>query len=233
MKSLFLFCITAALCAPLSAAPLTSGSVNRPQTSSVVSRPGTVSGVSRPVTSGGVNRPFTSSSVTRPVTGNSVSRPVTSGTILHPGEPERAAAETNASAQTPPASAGASSSSSSSSAASSSASASSGSYSPTYLHARDLTASAPQQAQAQQPAANNPLQAGVGEGLGQGSVSARESDFSRIGADSAQRQQTADNMQRDIAERRTGSLMQELENRGLGGEISQETRQKINEILKQ
>ncbi len=225
MKNLFLFCIAAALCAPLSAAPVTSGSVNRPQTSSVVSRPGTVSGVSRPVTSGGVNRPFTSSSVTRPVTGSSVSRPVTSGTIRHPGEPERAAAETNASAQTPPASAGASSSSS--------ASASSGSYSPTYLHARDLTASAPQQTQAQQPAANNPLQAGVGEGLGQGSVSARESDFSRIGADSAQRQQTADNMQRDIAERRTGSLMQELENRGLGGEISQETRQKINEILKQ
>ena len=231
MKNLVLFCMTVSLCAPLSAAPVTSGSVNRPQTRSVVSRPGTVSGVSRPVTSGGVNRPFTSSSVTRPVTGNSVSRPVTSGTILHPGEPERAAAETNASAQTPPASAGASSSFSS--AASSSASASSGSYSPTYLHARDLTASAPQQAQAQQPAANNPLQAGVGEGLGQGNVSARESDFSRIGADSAQRQQTADNMQRDIAERRTGSLMQELENRGLGGEISQETRQKINEILKQ
>ncbi len=221
MKNLFLCCMVAALCAPLSAALLTSGSVNRPQTSSVVSRPGTVSGVSRPVTSGGVNRPFTSSSVIRPATEGGVSRAVTSGTIRHPGELERVAGETNTSVQTPPPSAAPSSSPASSSA---------GSYSPTYLQARDLTASA---SPSQPKAANNPLQAGVGDGLGQGSVAARESDFSRIGADSAQRQQTAVDMQRDIAERREGSLMQALKKRGLGENISPETQKKINQILKQ
>ena len=112
----------------------------------------------------------------------------------------------------------------------SSASSSAGSYSPTYLQARDLTASA---SPSQPKAANNPLQAGVGDGLGQGSVAARESDFSRIGADSAQRQQTAVDMQRDIAERREGSLMQALKKRGLGENISPETQKKINQILKQ
>ena len=225
MKNLFLCCMVAVLCAPLCAAPVTTSAVNRPQTSSVVSRPGTVSGVSRPVTSGGVNRPFTSSSVIRPATEGGVSRAVTSGTIRHPGELERVAGETNTSVQTPPPSAAPSSSP-----ASSSASSSAGSYSPTYLQARDLTASA---SPSQPKAANNPLQAGVGDGLGQGSVAARESDFSRIGADSAQRQQTAVDMQRDIAERREGSLMQALKKRGLGENISPETQKKINQILKQ
>lgn len=221
MKNLFLCCMVAVLCAPLCAAPVTTSAVNRPQTGSVVSRPGTVSGVSRPVTSGGVNRPFTSSSVIRPATEGGVSRAVTSGTIRHPGELERVAGETNTSVQTPPPSAAPSSSPASSSA---------GSYSPTYLQARDLTASA---SPSQPKAANNPLQAGVGDGLGQGSVAARESDFSRIGADSAQRQQTAVDMQRDIAERREGSLMQALKKRGLGENISPETQKKINQILKQ
>lgn len=117
MKNLFLFCMTAALCAPLCAAPVTSSAVNKPATASAVSRPATASSVVRPSTAGGVARPSTSSGVSRPTTATAVARPATSVTVQRPGErpmsygPDVSAREAVSSPSAPSASSAAASSS--------------------------------------------------------------------------------------------------------------------------
>lgn len=189
MKNLFLFCMAAALCAPLCAAPVTSSAVNKPATASAVSRPATASSVVRPSTAGGVSRPSTSSGVSRPTTAGAVARPATTVTVQRPGERPMSYGPDVSASSSAGAPAGAASATVSPAAKSTARSEPQPSYEPSYKQAKDLTASSSVPAAAELNSDSE-----VGLGLAASSANERNAAAAEYNKEGAQRQITAQNI---------------------------------------